>query len=254
MRLTQARSNGFNARRASRSCAKFRPAPSRPSDSRSSRSGATRSASGRAGGAPWPSPRTPSKVGSLVTTTTQSSKGTHMKRQWRWSRSSAARRSRASARVMTTVRSRSRCLGTHRSVHRVATPSSPRATGKASKSGSPRATSSVPRPGVTIRRLSTWPSTGGSDAPVPCAPTPTKPPICCCAMDARFSSVRPWGASASSTWSTRAPHCTVTVRRSVSTSRTLSSSARLSMPPSVRASPLGDSAEPHGRRRSLRAW
>mmetsp|Transcript_11240 Transcript_11240/g.39027 ORF Transcript_11240/g.39027 Transcript_11240/m.39027 type:complete len:346 (-) Transcript_11240:1763-2800(-) len=172
----------------------------------------------------------------------------------------SAWRDTASARVSTDVCSRSRCFGTQRIVASTATPQAPRPTRHMRNSLPPSAssgeTSMVPRPGVTIFSANTCSSHGGSDAPVPCAPTCTKPPICCCAMEARFSSVRLYGARASRTCSTRAPHWTRTVRLSTSTSRIWSHRAKFSMEPpaTANATPFGDSVDPHGRRGSRHLW
>mmetsp|Transcript_35036 Transcript_35036/g.85242 ORF Transcript_35036/g.85242 Transcript_35036/m.85242 type:complete len:228 (+) Transcript_35036:1039-1722(+) len=111
-------------------------------------------------------------------------------------------------------------------------------------SGSSPLICTVPNPGVTSFIATTWLSTGGIDAPVPCADTWTNPPNCCSLIDARFSSVNPWGRSASSTWLTLAPACTVTLFLHGSTWSTLSISARDTIPPFSNEMPFGDRPAP----------
>mmetsp|Transcript_9296 Transcript_9296/g.29912 ORF Transcript_9296/g.29912 Transcript_9296/m.29912 type:complete len:291 (+) Transcript_9296:390-1262(+) len=180
-------SSGASSSNASRSCAKFIPdAPAFCSGARcssSSRSGSVAHASSTGGGgAPPPSP---SPSGSQVTTTTVSVCGIHMYRMcWCWS--SSACLAAIPARVSTLTRCTSLCAGTHCRVTSETTPSAPSPTLARRKrrglSASERQIS--PSAGVISRMLTTCSSTGGIAAPVPCAPTWTKPPICCSAMEA----------------------------------------------------------------------
>mmetsp|Transcript_10390 Transcript_10390/g.44206 ORF Transcript_10390/g.44206 Transcript_10390/m.44206 type:complete len:339 (-) Transcript_10390:685-1701(-) len=130
----------------------------------------------------------PSGRGFEPTTTTQSVCGIHMYRMCWWPASHCLCFLRTSARDAVQVFSRSRCALVTRIVTSAATPSAPtpqRATRSASPpSGSDRLKVISPFAGVMSFSLVTVSSNGGTVAPVPCAPTCVKPPICCSRMDA----------------------------------------------------------------------
>mmetsp|Transcript_21532 Transcript_21532/g.50626 ORF Transcript_21532/g.50626 Transcript_21532/m.50626 type:complete len:271 (-) Transcript_21532:396-1208(-) len=188
--------------------------------------------------------------GSFVTTTTASSYGIHMYLMCLCLLSIVGSCSLASDRVNTKVCSTSRCAGMTLSVTSLSIPSPP-SPSLARRNSSPWLFSvmrTVPAgDGVTIVSSVTNSSHGGMDAPVPCAPTLTKPPICCSAMDAKLGSVSPCGRRASSTCDTRAPASTLTVIVSLLISIILSRFDRPTMPLELKDSPLGERAEPTGR-------
>ena len=187
-RLTCSRSSGATFSSSSRSCPNPMSAPSTSGahclSSRRMGSVLRRARSGESsalGGASAPSAR-----GFEPTTTTQSVCGIHMYRMCWWSASHRLWFLRTSARVAVHVFSTSLCAFATRMVTSVATPSAPtphRATLSAapsSGSASDRVTS--PFAGVTSLSLQTVSSSGGTVAPVPCAPTCVNPPICCSRM------------------------------------------------------------------------
>mmetsp|Transcript_10578 Transcript_10578/g.34952 ORF Transcript_10578/g.34952 Transcript_10578/m.34952 type:complete len:274 (+) Transcript_10578:510-1331(+) len=146
-RLTCDTSRGSIFRSSSLSWAKFNEDTSSSSVrqvARRERRGSSLSSIEYLGGSPWPSPRTPSKVGLFVTTTTASTKGIHMNLAWRLFRKMSAHWLSASARVKTATRSRSKCFGTHRKVASRQTPMVPRETLIKSNMGCPLRTSMTP--------------------------------------------------------------------------------------------------------------
>mmetsp|Transcript_29097 Transcript_29097/g.74253 ORF Transcript_29097/g.74253 Transcript_29097/m.74253 type:complete len:302 (+) Transcript_29097:588-1493(+) len=188
---TQSLSSGASSSAASRSAARLVACDAEPGPARASTralsgcslracscsltgcsaAGPARASAALASG--WP-------AGLLRTTTTLSVYGSHMYRRWRYSRSQAAWCFLTSARLAVSVSSTSWCASTHCSVTSVTTPSPPSPTlASANSSGSLSADRlRVPSPGVASLRPTTWSSTGGMAAPVPCAPTCVKPPTC----------------------------------------------------------------------------